>query len=92
MAHYRCFCLTADNRIITGAYIDAMNLVAVVAAARRQWQEAAGFHSVEVWLGPSRLYPSVATDRCSGIGTPLGLVYRKDFSDRLQRLRSLAQS
>jgi hypothetical protein len=56
MAVYRCFCLTMDNRIITGAHIDAIDMTAAVETARQQWQ-AIDYHSIEVWLGTMRIYP-----------------------------------
>jgi hypothetical protein len=57
MPTYRCFCLTTDSRIITGANVEAPRLSGAIAAARLQWQEVPRFHSVEVWQGDSLLYP-----------------------------------
>ena len=54
---YRCFCLTADNRIIHGLHIDAADVEAAIEAARVTWKGVTDFHSVEVWLGVTRLFP-----------------------------------
>ena len=56
MTVYRCFCLTRDNRIITGAHIDAIDMTAAVETARQRW-EAIDYHSIEVWFGTMRIYP-----------------------------------
>jgi hypothetical protein len=56
MTVYRCFCLTRDNRIITGAHIDAIDMTAAVETARQRWQ-AIDYHSIEVWFGTMRIYP-----------------------------------
>lgn len=55
MPIYRCFCMTADNRIITGAKLEAKNLGAVVASATTYWHNVVGFHHVDVWLGRQKL-------------------------------------
>ncbi len=57
MPRYRCFCLTDDERIITGAFIEAENVAAAVEVARQQWREAVGFDHLEIWLGRERLVP-----------------------------------
>jgi hypothetical protein len=60
---YRCFCLTVDNRIITGAYIDAKDVWAAVDAARQLWELVPRFRTIEVWDGFSRMWPPVTPDR-----------------------------
>ncbi len=57
MPRYRCFCLTDDERIITGAFIVAENIGVAVEEANQQWRDVAGFDHLEVWLGPDRLVP-----------------------------------
>jgi hypothetical protein len=57
MPRYRCFCLTDDERIITGAFIVAENVPAAVEMARQQWRDVAGLDHLEVWLGRDRLVP-----------------------------------
>jgi hypothetical protein len=57
MPRYRCFCLTDDDRIIAGAFIDAEDLPAAVEVAREQWRDAVGFDHLEIWLGRVRLVP-----------------------------------
>jgi hypothetical protein len=57
MPRYRCFCLTDDERIITGAFIEAESIAAAVEGARQQWRATVGFHHLEVWLGRERIAP-----------------------------------
>jgi hypothetical protein len=57
MPRYRCFCLTGDERIITGAFIEAENVPAAVEMARQQWCETVGSDHPEVWRGRERLFP-----------------------------------
>jgi hypothetical protein len=54
---YRCFCVTDEGRIITGAKIAAKDLLAALLAANDLWRTVPDFHLVEVWLGRRRLYP-----------------------------------
>ena len=58
MPTYRCFCTTADDRVITGARIIAKDLPSAVEAANRRWQTVPDFRLVEVWLGVDRLCPT----------------------------------
>jgi hypothetical protein len=51
---YRCFCTTADNRIITGAQITADSLPSAVEVANERWRTVPEFRSIEVWLGRDR--------------------------------------
>jgi hypothetical protein len=60
MPTYRCFCTTADDRIITGAQITADSLPSAVEAANQLWQTEPEFRLVEVWLERDRLCPSDA--------------------------------
>jgi hypothetical protein len=60
MPTYRCFCTTADERVITGARIAANDLPSAVEAANQLWQTEPEFRLVEVWLGADRLCPSDA--------------------------------
>jgi hypothetical protein len=60
MPNYRCFCITADNRIITGARVTADDLPSAVEAANQLWQKVPEFRLVEVWLEADRLCPSDA--------------------------------
>ena len=58
MPTYRCFCATADDRVITGARITADDLPSAVKAAAKLWQPMPEFRLVEVWLEGDRLCPS----------------------------------
>lgn len=58
MPTYRCFCRTVDERIITGARIEASELGGALAAAWERWQELPGFHDVEIWQQNRRLVPA----------------------------------
>ncbi len=58
MPTYRCFCRTVDERIITGARIEASDVGGVLAAAWERWQELPGFHDVEIWQQNRRLVPA----------------------------------
>jgi hypothetical protein len=58
MPTYRCFCTTADDRVITGARIAANDLPSAVEAANQLWQTVSEFRLVEVWLGADRLCPT----------------------------------
>lgn len=53
---YRCFCMTKDGRIITGAFVEARSDAEAVSAADRLWQHVSGFHHLEVWLGDALLH------------------------------------
>ena len=48
---YRCFCMTHDDRIITGAFLEANSAYEARAAAEAMWKCVRGFHHVQVWLG-----------------------------------------
>jgi hypothetical protein len=58
MPAYRCFCATADDRVITGARITADDLPSAVVAAAKLWQAMPEFRLVEVWLEGHQLCPS----------------------------------
>ena len=49
MPVYRCFCLTADNRVIGGAHIDAADVGIAVEMAGERWQHVPRLHFIEVW-------------------------------------------
>jgi hypothetical protein len=61
---YRCFCMTHDDRIITGAFLESNSAFEARAAAEAMWKGVQGFHHVQVWLGrlllSSRPSPSQA--------------------------------
>jgi len=57
MPRYRCFCLTDDDRIITGAFIEAATSSEAVAAADKRWRNDARYDHLEIWLGMKRLVP-----------------------------------
>jgi|HubBroStandDraft_6_1064221.scaffolds.fasta_scaffold5462681_1 hypothetical protein len=57
MPTYRCFCMTTDNRIITGGYINAKDVASALEVAHRRWHEVPSFHAAEVWLGSRLMYP-----------------------------------
>jgi hypothetical protein len=48
---YRCFCMTHDDRIITGAFVEADSAFEARAAAEVMWRSIRGFHHAQVWLG-----------------------------------------
>lgn len=48
---YRCFCMTKDGRIITGAFVEARRMIEARVIAQLLWQETPGFHHVQIWLG-----------------------------------------
>lgn len=48
---YRCFCMTGDERILTGAFVEANSAVEARATAETMWNHVEGFHHVQVWLG-----------------------------------------
>ena len=48
---YRCFCMTHDDRIITGAFVEANSAFEARAMAESMWKSVQGFHHVQVWLG-----------------------------------------
>jgi len=58
MARYRCFCMTEDRRIITGAFVDADYVSDALDIAQRRWERIRAFRFVEVWLGHTRVYPT----------------------------------
>ena len=57
MPTYRCFCRTADQRVITGALIDAEDLPSLLVLAQQRWRDIEGFYDVEVWLQACRVAP-----------------------------------
>lgn len=60
MPQFRCFCLTADDRIAWGLRLEATNLEAAIEAGER----ACHLHlktsrpRVEIWRGANKLYTS----------------------------------
>ena len=58
---YRCFCMTRDDRIITGAFVEANSAFEARAAAESMWKSVQGFHHVQVWLGRLLLSSRPAT-------------------------------
>jgi len=56
MRKYRCFCLTADQRIITGAFIKATSVSNALSATQDKWRHIEGAALLEVWLGSRLLY------------------------------------
>jgi len=58
---YRCFCLTADNRIISGAHIRAPNAAAAVEAAAKRWSQIPKLYFIEVWRGSGLLLREAVT-------------------------------
>lgn len=58
MPRYRCFCLTSDGRIITGAFIEAASVAAAVQHAIQRWRNVPGADRAEVWLGHKLLVPA----------------------------------
>lgn len=52
---YRCFCMTRDGRIITGAFVTANDANQARAAADLLWRQVPKAHHTEVWLGRVRL-------------------------------------
>lgn len=57
---YRCFCMTEDGRIITGAFVETGSGSEAVSAAYRLWRNVPGFHHPQVWLAEALLYPADA--------------------------------
>lgn len=60
MPRYRCFCMTEDARIITGAVIEADHAAAALDIAFQKWSGIPAFAFVQIWLGSDRLYPGNA--------------------------------
>ncbi len=58
MPQYRCFCLTADDRVAWGLHLDATTLEAAIEAAHRACQEHLKTSSsrVEIWRGAYKLH------------------------------------
>jgi hypothetical protein len=69
---YRCFCLTADNRIISGAHIRAANPAVAVEAAIARWSQVPRLHFIEVWRGTDLLRREAVTPRSSDRGASYG--------------------
>lgn len=67
---YRCFCMTDDDRIITGAFVEAESAIEARAAAEHLWQNVPRFHYVDVWHGALLLSAQPASSarggRCTG--------------------------
>lgn len=60
MPRFRCYCLTADDRIVWAVNVDAADLDAAIEAARRVCQEHPKTPStgVEIWQDSEKLYVS----------------------------------
>jgi hypothetical protein len=69
---YRCFCLTADNRIISGAHIRARDAEAAVEAATVRWSQIPKLHFIEVWRGSGLLRREAVTPRSPVRGASQG--------------------
>lgn len=63
---YRCFCMTDDDRIITGAFIEATDMLDARAQAQLLWQHVPDFHHAEIWLDRLRLSGRRAGPRRTG--------------------------
>jgi hypothetical protein len=57
---YRCYCVSGENRIVLGEYVEAPDLQAAIEAARELCKQHPGADTerIEVWLGTRRLYPA----------------------------------
>jgi len=49
MPVYRCFCLTANKRVIGGAHINAADVGAAFETAGERWRHVPRLHFIEVW-------------------------------------------
>jgi hypothetical protein len=49
MPVYCCFCLTADNRIISGAHIDTADAGTAFEMAVERWRHVPRLNFIEVW-------------------------------------------
>jgi hypothetical protein len=60
MLVFRAYCLDADNRIISGEDIEAVELYMAIEAARSLCKKHPEAHPdrIEVWSGTDRVYPS----------------------------------
>jgi hypothetical protein len=60
MSQFRCFCLTADDRIAWGLRVEAPNLEAAIKAGERacQLHLKTSLPRVEIWRGVNKLYTS----------------------------------
>jgi hypothetical protein len=60
MSQFRCFCLTADDRIAWGLRVEAANLEAAIKAGERacQLHLETSLPRVEIWRGANKLYTS----------------------------------
>jgi hypothetical protein len=58
VSRFRCFCLTADDRVAWGLHLEATNLEAAIEAAHRACQEhlKTSESKVEIWRGANRLH------------------------------------
>jgi hypothetical protein len=61
MPVYRCFGLTADNRIVWGRHIEAENVTAAILACANVAPETTS--GVEIWLGSEKVYSTPALRR-----------------------------
>lgn len=68
MDKYRCFCLTSDGRVITGAFFQAPSLSIAMDEASKRWRDVAAFSLIEVWLGAKKLYPAYELNSASEPG------------------------
>lgn len=57
MTRYRCFCMTEDDRIITGAVVETDYVDQALNIVVEKWRDVPGFASVQLWSGSTRLYP-----------------------------------
>jgi len=55
MPTFRCFGLTADNRIVWGRHIDAVDVAGAIVLGTQIAPDRTS--RIEVWLGSSKLYP-----------------------------------
>ena len=49
MPVYRCFCLTANKRVIGGAHINAADVGTAVETAGERWRHVPRLNFIEVW-------------------------------------------
>jgi hypothetical protein len=94
MPTYRCFCMTAEHRIITGARLSAPNVAALSMVVAARWDSVPGFHHVEIWLGPDRLSQETAPagDPPSADPVPCEIKPVRRSQPKLDRGRALIDS
>lgn len=71
MPDFRYYCLSDNNRIILGAYVEATDLDSAIRAAYEACRDHPHVNStrIEVWQGPNRLYVTagaVCGPSCAG--------------------------